>query len=135
MSDNRFTTDESRKLAVLFARAWSDAGVARAYSQNPAAVLSGAGVDLGGRAAPPLPDKPSEISAQRAVSAASLSSASSISCATCPCSGCTASCACLAVREEMTAHLDAMMKLAADPGARENARKMMANWDIKLNIQ
>jgi len=135
MADDRFSADESRKLAVVIARVWSDPNLARAYSQNPEAVLSGAGVNLAGRAAPAIPEKPAELSNQRAVSAASVSSASSVSCATCPCSGCTASCACASVREEMTTHLDAMMKLANDPTAREQARKMMSNWDIKLNAQ
>lgn len=134
MPDDRFTADESRKLAVLIARAWADPYVAKAYAQNPAAVLTGAGIDLAGRTAPTLPEKPSEIAAQRAVASASLSSASSVSCATCPCSGCTAACACVAEREALTPHLEAMMKLASDPSGREQARKMMSSWDVKLNF-
>jgi hypothetical protein len=134
MADDHFTSDESRKLAVVIARVWADPQLARAYRQSPEAVLSGAGISLGGRTAPEIPEKPAELAAQRTVSAAALSSASSISCATCPCSGCTASCACAALKDDMHSHLDAMMKLAADPAGREQARKMMANWDIKLHM-
>jgi hypothetical protein len=133
MSDDRFTADETRKLAVVIARVWSDPQLARAYTQSPEAVLSGAGISLAGRAAPEIPEKPAELAAQRAVSSASISSASSLSSATCPCTGCTASCACGTLKADMQPHLDAMMKLSADPAGREQARKMMANWDIKIS--
>ncbi len=132
MANDRFTADETRKLAVVIARVWADPQLAQTYAKSPEAVLSGAGLNLGGRAAPEIPEKPAELSAQRAVGGASLSSASSISCATCPCSGCTASCAC-AQLQDMRPHLDAMMKLAEEPAGREQARKMMANWEIKLS--
>jgi hypothetical protein len=135
MADDRFTADESRKLAVLVARVWADSELASEYDRDPRAVLSGAGISLGDRAAPQIPEKPAELAAQPIAARASGSSASSISCATCPCSGCTASCACCALKEDLRPQLDAMMKLAEDPAGRERARELMAKWDVKLAIQ
>jgi hypothetical protein len=134
MADDRFTTEESRKLAVLVARAWGDPQLAAEYKRDPKAVLSGAGIKLSGRAAPELPEKPAELEMQPMVSSSESSSISSASTVTCPCSACTASCACQAVEQELKPQLEAMMKLAEDPEARASARELMASWDIKLSL-
>jgi hypothetical protein len=134
MAEDKFSGDESRKLAVLIARVWADPQLASDYSRDPQAVLRGAGINLAGRSVPQIPEKPAELAAHSVVAAASGSSASSISCATCPCSGCTASCACCTEKAELRPQLEAMMKLAEDPAGREQARKMMATWNVKLAI-
>jgi hypothetical protein len=132
---DRFTADESRKLAVLIARVWADPALAKEYENAPEAVLSGAGINLAGRSTPSIPERPGDLSNQMAGAGggSSFSSASSVSCATCPCSGCTASCAC--AQEDFRPQIEAIMKLADSPDARAQARKMMAAWDIKLSIQ
>jgi hypothetical protein len=136
MAEARFSAEESRKLAVLIARAWSDAQLASDYERDPDAVLRGAGINLGARAAPTLPPKPAELEAQPLAAMASGSSASSISCATCPCSGCTASCACPSELSTLGLPTEtAILELAADPQGRQRARELIANWDIKLNIR
>jgi hypothetical protein len=134
MADERYSADESRKLAVLIARIWADSQLEGDYARDPEAVLRAAGISLGGRAPPPIPEKPSELDAQSVVAAASGSSASSLSTATCPCTGCTASCACCALQQDFREHIEAFNKLAQEPGAREQARKMMASWNVKINI-
>lgn len=134
MADNRFSVDESRKLAVLIARIWADAKLEGDYQRDPEAILQAAGITLGGRPSPEIPEKPAELAAQSLVAAASGSSASSISCATCPCSGCTASCACCAIKDDLREQVERIIKLADNPASREQARKMMANWDIKMTI-
>jgi hypothetical protein len=136
MAANSFSADESRKLAVLIARVWGDAKLEQEYMRDPETVLQGAGITLAGRRVPEIPEKPAELAAQSLVAAASGSSASSISCATCPCSGCTASCACCNVKpEQFREHIDTIMKLADSPERREQARKMMNSWDIKVRVQ
>lgn len=132
MANDLFTADEARKLAVLIARVWSDPKLAGEYARASEAVLAGAGITLAGRAAPEIPEKPAALATQNVVAGPAFSSATSVSTVTCPCSGCSASCACLAV--DLRAQTDAIMKLAADPGAREQARKMTAAWDIKVNL-
>ena len=128
---DQFTTDESRTLAVLIARAWSDPELAAEYKREPEAVLSGAGISLAGRAAPELPDKPAELAAQAQVRAAS-SSASSLSTITCPCTGCTASCAnCVAEARPDSA---ALLKLADSPESRAQARKLTAAWGLSVSV-
>lgn len=134
-NDAKFTADESRQLAVVIARAWADPDLADAYRRDPGAVLRGAGIDIGGRDAPSLPDKPGDLGAIPASeNMAMSSSASSISCATCPCSGCTASCACCTgVKAEISdPQMEAMMRLADDPAGREAARNLMAKWDVSV---
>jgi len=135
MAEDKFTAEESRKLAVLFARAWSDASLAADYAENPKAVLAGAGVHIGSRAAPEIPARPAEIEGQAMVMSASGSSASSISCATCPCSGCTASCACCALKDDLGSHVEAILKLAEDPAGRAQAREMMARWNVNFGMK
>ena len=133
--DDAFTADESRQLAIVFARAWADPALADAYGRDPKAVLSGAGINLRGREAPEIPPKPDELAAQPMAAMAAGSSASSLSCATCPCTECTASCACctsLKVEQLADPQLDAMMKLAEDPDGRAEARRLMASWDVKV---
>jgi hypothetical protein len=136
-----FSADESRKMAALIARTWANPALAADYQRDPQAVLSGAGVELGNRAAPAIPERPDELSAQPMAMAASGSSASSFSCASCPCTGCTASTACCAgaVAEQPatmldTSHIDAIMKLAEDPAGRAQARQLMSQWDVKLAL-
>ncbi|MFF6953829.1 hypothetical protein ACFZAD_34985 [Streptomyces iakyrus] len=133
-SEAKFTAEESRQLAAFIARAWADPALAEAYRRDPRAVLGGAGIDLGGRDVPDLPDKPGDLGSQPLDdSFASGSCASSISCATCPCSGCTASCACPEEHAKvMEKQLDAVMQLAEDPGSREYARELMSKWDIRV---
>lgn len=129
-TDASMTMEEARQFAVLIARAWADPNLADAYQRDPKAVLSGAGIDLGNRAAPDLPPKPDALASQTANLAVS-SSASSVSTITCPCSGCTASCACVKADISQT-QLEAMMKLAEDPKGREAARSLMATWNVTL---
>jgi hypothetical protein len=133
-SEAKFTAEESRQLAAFIARAWADPALAEAYRRDPRAVLSGAGIDLGGRDVPDLPDKPGDLGSQPLNETMALSSsASSISCATCPCSGCTASCACVAESTKvLEKQLGAVMQLAEDPGSREYARALMSKWDVKV---
>jgi hypothetical protein len=131
MADASYTAEESRKLAVLIARAWADPQLAGEYRRAPEAVLSGAGINLAGRPAPDLPERPSELAAQRVVSGAAFSSASSLSTLTCPCTGCTASCAGVAAAD-LSKHLDSIVKLADSPEGRREARRMTAAWDIKF---
>jgi hypothetical protein len=132
MAESTFNLDESRKLAVLVARAWSDPHLAATYRANPAAVLSGAGINLGDRAAPTLPDRPSELGSQDLAKAASFSSASSVSTVSCPCSAFTASCAGPAAVEAASLDRQTAMiaKLAEDPAGREQARRMAAAWSV-----
>jgi hypothetical protein len=133
--NDAFSADESRQLAVLIARAWADPALAVAYQQNPEAVLMGAGIELRGRTAPQLPAKPDELAAQPVSASAMGSSASSLTCATCPCTGCTASCACTVsdkVAEISDSQMSAIMMLAEDPAGREQARNLVARWDIKI---
>ncbi len=134
MAEDRFTAEESRKLAVLVARAWDDPQLTAEYERDPKAVLSGAGIKLGGRTAPELPEKPAELEMQPAVASSEASSASSASTITCPCCACTASCACEAIDRELQPQMEAMMKLAEDPEARAQARELMASWDVKLSL-
>lgn len=136
-----FSADESRKLAAVIARTWANPALAADYQRDPQAVLSGAGIELGNRSAPSIPERPDELSAQPMAMAASGSSASSFSCASCPCTGCTASTACCAgaIAENQvaaldTSHVDAIMKLAEDPAGRAQARQLMSQWDIKLAL-
>jgi hypothetical protein len=137
-----FSAEESRKLAVLIARTWSNPVLAADYDEDPEAVLRAVGIELGDRAAPEMPERPDELAAQPMAAAASGSSASSFTCASCPCTGCTASCACcLGVAEEGkiqsaldTSQIDAILKLAEDPEGRAQARELMSHWDIKLAV-
>ncbi|GAA1433426.1 hypothetical protein GCM10009601_55910 [Streptomyces thermospinosisporus] len=133
-SEAKFTAEESRKLAAFIARAWADPALAEAYRRDPRAVLSGAGIDLGGRDVPDLPDKPGDLGSQPLNDTFAISSsASSISCATCPCTGCTASCACVAESAEvLDKQLGAVKQLAEDPGGREYARALMSKWNVKV---
>ncbi|HWO33702.1 MAG TPA: hypothetical protein VNO32_33320 [Candidatus Acidoferrum sp.] len=133
MPSDQFTGDESRKLAVLIARIWANPQLASQYQEAPAAVLSGAGINLGDRAVPGIPEKPSELAAQRLVSSVSSDSASSLSTITCPCSACTASCA--NCKAELLPDSSALMKLADSPESRAQARKMTAAWSVSLKIQ
>ena len=121
MADDTWSADESRQLAVVIARLWSDPALAEAYRRDPEAVLGGAGITLRGRAAPEIPAKPDDLGAQSTTNSLAMSSsASSLSCATCPCTGCTASCACCtSVKAEP--QMDSIMKLAEDPVGREQA--------------
>jgi hypothetical protein len=132
--------DETRKMAALFARAWADPELETQYRSNPDAVLAGAGINLAGRAAPAIPEKPGDIAARAGISAeASFSSASSASTVTCPCSAFTASCANCA--SEATSMIDpvaatrTLVSLAEDPKAREDARKMTSSWGVQLEIR
>lgn len=125
------SSDESRRFAVLIARAWADPKLTAAYQRDPKAVLSGAGIELGDREPPELPARPADLGAQVTNASAISSSASSASTVTCPCSACTASCAC--VKADISqSQMEAMMKLADDPKGREAARALTATWDIKL---
>ena len=140
MPYDQFTAEESRKLAVLIARSWSDPKLASAYKSSPEAVLSGAGINLAGRAVPDIPEKPAELAAQALVSSgqfAGTSSASSVSTITCPCSGCTASCAgCHSeVLTDFRPDSAALLKLTEDPEARAHARKLTAAWGLSINIK
>lgn len=134
MAEERFTAEESRKLAVLFARIWANQQLAQDYDRDPLAVLRGAGIDIGARSAPQLPARPAELEAQNMAAAASGSSASSISCASCPCTGCTASCACCLADQAMRAQFESIQKLAEDPAGREQARALMSSWDVKITV-
>jgi hypothetical protein len=137
-----FSAEDSRKLAVLFARAWANPALAGDYKKDPHAVLRAIGVDLGTRDAPVIPEPPNELAAQPMAMAASGSSASSFTCASCPCTGCTASCACCVGAKEAAAgqpvleskHVDAIMKLAENPEGRAQARALLAKWDVKLSL-
>lgn len=134
-SKTTFSPEESRQLAVLIARSWADPSLADAYRRDAQAVLGGAGIDLGDRPAPDLPEKPGDLGSQTGgENLAMSSSASSLSCATCPCTGCSASCACCTgLKAEITQpQMDAIMKLAEDTKGRESARELMAKWDIKI---
>jgi len=139
MPTSSFTPDESRKLSAVIARTWADADFAALYASAPEAVLAGAGIDLKGRAAPPIPPRPEALgsAAQLARTDLAADSASSISTITCPCTGCTASTTkiCFASAGITSGHVDAMMKLSEDPAAREQARKMMSSWDVKLDFK
>jgi hypothetical protein len=99
-------------------------------------VLTGAGIELGGRTAPPLPERPADLPADNAVtSLASTQSASSLSTITCPCTGCTASCAGLGLVEAQTANIDVMLKLADSPDSRARAREMTASWGLNIDLR
>lgn len=135
MAKEQFTAEESRKFAVLIARAWADPALAEAYESDPAAVLAGSGIMLQGRTAPDLPPKPEDLATTTLKSSADFSSASSISTVTCPCSGCTASCAQPCAASILVGQQDAIMHLAEDPKAREQARAMTAAWGINLTIR
>jgi len=132
MQSEHFTGEESRKLAVLIARAWSDPELAAEYKQAPEAVLSGAGISLAGRAAPKLPEKPAELAVQGTIRAAT-SSASSLSTITCPCTGCTASCANCVV--EAKPDVAALLQLADSPESRAQARKLTAAWGLSVSVK
>ena len=136
MTEHQFTLEESRKIAVLIARAWADPNLEAQYKKSPEAVLAGAGIELNGRDAPEIPERPSAISAQGIASTASFSSASSVSTATCPCSGCSASCACAAEGFDplLDPVIDTITKLAEDPAGREYARKLTSSWGINVQI-
>ncbi len=134
MADERFTADETRKLAVLIARIWANPQLESDYKRDPEAVLWGAGVNLGGRAMPQIPEKPAELAAQNLVAAAEFASASSFSTVTCPCTAFTGSCH-VTDPSTIQPQVDALMKLAEDPAGREQARKLVAGWDLKLGIQ
>lgn len=134
MADDTFSMDESRKLAGLIARAWSSPTLVADYQRDPSAVLSGAGIELGGRAAPPLPERPAELPAENAVtSRIATSSASSLSTVSCPCTACTASCASPITLPQSA--IDAMMKLAEDPEGRARAREITARWGLNLDLR
>lgn len=137
MVDDTFSMDESRKLAGLIARSWSSPTLTAEYQRDPSAVLSGAGIELGGRTAPPLPERPADLPADNAVnSLASTQSASSLSTITCPCTGCTASCAGPGLVETQTAqNVDAMLKLAENPEGRAKAREMTARWGLNVDLR
>jgi hypothetical protein len=134
MAIDKFTLEESRKLAVLIARSWADPALAEQYRVAPEAVLAGSGIDLHGREAPELPARPADLPTENLPSPASFSSASSLSTVTCPCTGCTASCAGAAPEVLASDQVTAMMKLADDPKGRENARQLTAAWGIDLAV-
>jgi hypothetical protein len=125
---NDFSLDETRKLAVLMARAWADPQLAANYRANPEAVLSGAGIDLGGRAIPEIPERPSGV-AKVDTAKVATDSASSLSTITCPCSACTASCHVVAP-ETLERQMAVLTKLAEDPTARQEARRMTSAWGV-----
>jgi len=126
MSKDGFSLDETRKLAVLMARAWADPQLAANYRSNPDAVLSGAGINLGGRGVPEIPERPSGV-AKVDTGMVSSNSASSLSTITCPCSACSASCHVVAP-ETLERQLAVLTKLAEDPTARHEARRMTSAW-------
>jgi hypothetical protein len=135
MAEDRFTTEESRKLAVLIARSWADPQLGTKYQDDPEAVLAGAGIALAGRTAPELPGRPGElVGGEIGQTARAFSSASSLSTVTCPCTGCTASCAGLEAVAVTEAQFSSMVKLAEEPGSREEARKMTSSWGLSIEI-
>jgi len=134
MKSDQFSAEESRKLAVLIARAWADPHLAAEYKRSPEAVLSGAGISLSGRTTPELPDRPAELAA-RAELRAEASSASSLSTITCPCTGCTASCAnCIASEADFRPDSAALLKLADSEESRAQARKLAAAWGLNVSV-
>lgn len=139
MSTNQFSSDESRKIALLIARVWADPSLESQYKDAASAVLAGAGVTLGDRDAPVIPDKPMALAARGLAAASATSSASSLSTITCPCTGCTASSAgCLTGEGNFELlperQINAMMKLADDPKGRESMRKLTSAWGLNINL-
>lgn len=130
MVAEKYSLEESRKLAVLMARIWSDPELAASYRDSPEAVLSGAGVDLKGRPVPEIPERPSGIGELGATQLQASGCFSSLSTVSCPCTGCTSACAGIAVADALDKHVEAMMKLAEDPAGRESARRMTAAWKV-----
>jgi len=131
MSKDDFSLDETRKLAVLMARAWADPQLAASYRTNPEAVLSGAGINLGGRTTPEIPERPSGV-ARVDTAMVAADSASSLSTITCPCSACTASCH-IVEPETLERQLAVLTKLAEDPTARQEARRIA--WGVPVGAR
>lgn len=130
MAAEKYSLEESRKLAVLMARIWSDPELAASYRHAPEAVLSGAGVDLKGRPVPEIPERPSAIGEVGTGQIAARGCWSSLSTVSCPCTACTSSCASVDAAGALDGHVAAMIKLAEDPAGRESARRMTASWKI-----